>query len=194
MKVVGSEMREFGGGVGAEIYSEFLLLKLNPQCYAGIVRKQLKRSFYPINTNDKHSSSGTRRKNLSVHLKISPVKQLLASFSVSGEPSPICQDHPVVLMRNNAGEKMLCRNFCIWNVQGSLRPESFLWNKAAVIDRDWTRNANLFFKELKFPFLNRVSISWINGVNGRLNNILPEKMWNLLGKNTATHYTFRYVI
>lgn len=49
-------------------------------------------------------------------LKDHSVKQLAASLPVSGEPSAICHDHPVVLMNgltmwSNTGEKMLCRNF-----------------------------------------------------------------------------------
>lgn len=82
--------------------------------------------------NDKQPSSGTRGKNTSKHLQVSPVKQLLASLPVSGQSLAICQDHPVMLMNgpamwNKAGEKMLCKNFShIGNVKRSLRLESFL--------------------------------------------------------------------
>lgn len=50
MKAVGSEMPEPGGGVGgigAEIYSEFPLLQLNPQSYTGIVRETAEEIFLP---------------------------------------------------------------------------------------------------------------------------------------------------
>lgn len=112
-----------------------------------------------------------------------PCEKLLASLPVSGEPSPLCQDHPVVLMWSNAGEKILCRNFsCTWNVQRSLKPGSFVKQSSCGTFRGWTGNTNLFFKDLRFPFLNGVSTYWINEVNGRLNNVLPEKTPNLLGK------------
>lgn len=75
-------------------------------------------------------------------------------------------------------------------------------------DRDWTGNANLFFKQLRFPFFNRVSIYWINGVNGRLTTFCLKRFetWKKIllhitslgiwysRKNITTHHFLRYVI
>lgn len=139
-----------------------------------------------------NSPAQLREKNPSVPLKIGPVKSSLPLFLSQDNHHPSAR----IILWCSCGARLVRR--CSAEASSAHEMCRGLWSQSPFCetkqpwylhDRGWTGNTNVFFKDLRFSFVNRVSSYWINGVNGRLNNILPEKTWNLLWKKILQHIT-----